>query len=310
MNVLIYLVFRGFKFISTLIPLKLVYFISDLFAFTLEHLIKYRYDVISGNLQKSFPDKHSEEINQIRHEFYKNFSDVMLESLKGYSLSSKALLKRYKCINPEIANEYFARGKSIIFAMSHYGNWEWGTQVASRYFKHQLISFYKPFSNKLIDNYINRSRLKHGMALQSIYKTKFIFRSNDGTPKAYFLLSDQSPGKRRQSYWLKFLNQDTACLHGLESYARLFDMPVIYIDVQRVKRGIYETRLEVICNNPTKTQPGEITALYMKKLEKIVQAHPHDWLWSHRRWKMKRNNQEQLSQKHLLVEQNVVHESI
>ncbi|HEX3006537.1 MAG TPA: acetyltransferase, partial [Bacteroidales bacterium] len=85
MNVLIYLVFRSFKFISTLIPLRVVYFISDLFAFTLEYLIKYRYDVISGNLQKSFPEKHSEEIIQIRHQFYKNFSDVMLESLKGYS---------------------------------------------------------------------------------------------------------------------------------------------------------------------------------------------------------------------------------
>lgn len=309
MNVLVYLVFRIFKFINSLIPLRIIYFFSDAFAFALEHIFRYRQKVITQNLEKSFPEKGVEEIKSIRHKFYRNFSDVMLETLKGYSISSRTLLKRYKCVNPEIANEYFSKGKNIIFAMSHYGNWEWGTQVASSYFKHQLISFYKPFSNKLVDDYINRNRLQHGMVLQSIYKTKFIFRSNE-VPKAYFLLSDQSPGRRRRSYWVKFLNQDTACLHGLENYARLFDLPVIYVNVNRTRRGFYEIGLEEICSTPANTKPGEITAIYMKKLESIIRAQPEYWLWSHRRWKMKKNNQNQHFQNQMLLKQNLVHESI
>jgi KDO2-lipid IV(A) lauroyltransferase len=174
--------------------------------------------------------------------------------------------------------------------MSHYANWEWGTQVASKFFLHRPVTFYKPLSNKYFDNYLRQRRMKQNMELYSVYKPKLLQRLDEEPPKAYFLVSDQSPGraKEKKAYWVKFLNQDTACLHGIESYAKLFDLPVFYADVQRIKRGHYTIELEEICMYPENTCRGEITAKYMKKLEDIILKKPDDWLWSHKRWKLKK----------------------
>lgn len=288
MNFLAYLSFRVFQGLVAILPFRVLYAFSDVFAFLMHHIVRYRYKVIEVNLRNAFPNKGSKEIKKIIHLYYRNLGDVFLESIKGYSVNTSEMLNRYYCLNPEVSNAFFAQGKDVIFAMSHYGNWEWGTQVAAVYFNHSVISFYKPLSNKYIDRFIFQNRNKHKMALESIYKTKFIFRSHSEKPKAYFLLSDQSPSNRKTAYWVNFLNQDTACLHGIESYARLFNIPVVYLDVQRIRRGFYTVELDLICANPQETVTGEITQKYMQKLEGIITQRPEGWLWSHRRWKMKK----------------------
>jgi KDO2-lipid IV(A) lauroyltransferase len=198
------------------------------------------------------------------------------------------LLKRYHCVNPELANHYFDKGQSIIIALSHYGNWEWGTQVASNVCKHNVVTFYKPISNKYIDSYIQKLRSHKKMGLLSIYETHRITQKNGEKPKAYFMVSDQCPGNSKKAHWMKFLNQETACFRGIESYARLFNIPVIYLDVQRQSRGYYTVEMQEICKTPSDFPKSGITEAYMKKLEKIIGQKTEYWLWSHRRWKMKK----------------------
>lgn len=280
-----YILFKSLYAFIGIIPLRLLYVLSDINAFLLQYIFRYRLNTVKKNLKNSFPDKTRKELNRITRKFYQNLCDVTLESIKGFSLPIEKLSERYKCLNPEVSNNYFDKRQSIIFALSHYANWEWGTQVAGSVFWHDSNTFYKPLSNKYIDTYIRKQREARGMTLCSIYQTKFIFRSEHSIPQAYFLVSDQSPNKANKVFWISFLNQDTACLQGVESYARMFNLPVIYLDMQRIKRGYYTVSLEVLCDNPRVTKPGEITELYMRKLEKIINQKPEDWLWSHRRWK-------------------------
>lgn len=291
MNKLTYLLLKGSAKLFALIPFRTLYAFSDFVAFVLRRLVKYRLKVIENNLKNAFPGKNAAEIAALIPGIYRNLSDMILETFKGYSTPTPVLLKRYYCLNPEISNRFFDKGRSVIFAMSHYGNWEWGTQVASRYFKHELHSFYKPLSNKTVDEFICQNRLHYGMSLESIYKTKFIFRGENHKPRAFFMLSDQIPIKLKNAHWVQFMNQDTPCLQGLEAYARMFDMPVIYLDVQRVRRGFYTIELDLLCESAKITKPGEITEIYMHKLESILKRKPENWLWSHRRWKRKRSVQ-------------------
>jgi len=283
-----YIFFRLLQVLVGIIPFRVLYAIADIFAFILQFVVRYRRETVLNNLRRSFPLKSNKELNQIMRKFYRHLCDILLESVKGYSFSVEELNKRYRCINPEVSNRYFEKGQSVIFALSHYANWEWGTQIAGNVFLHDTISFYKPLSNRYIDKYIRDQRESRGMLLCSIYQTKFIFRSEDRIPRAYFLVSDQSPSNKRNAYWTQFLNQDTACLRGVESYARMFDLPVIYLDIKRVERGYYTVFLDVLCDRPKDTLSGEITELYMKELEEIIVDKPEDWLWSHKRWKKKR----------------------
>jgi KDO2-lipid IV(A) lauroyltransferase len=243
---------------------------------------------VISNLKSAFPEKSNSEIELLSTKFYKNLADITLESFKGNSMSEKELLERYKVLNPEILDTYRLEKKSIIGIGSHYCNWEWGVLIFNKQFNFNTIGFYKPLSNKFTDRYILKTRAKRGMQLESIHRTKDVFDQNKDIPIMYIMVSDQSPSNIKKAVWVNFLNQDTACLHGPEFYARLFDYPVLFGDVQRVKRGYYNITLSIIETNSKNTSESEITNKFMKKLESIIVEKPENWIWSHKRWKHKR----------------------
>lgn len=287
MKYLEYVVFMVQKALIAAMPFRFLYAFSDVIAFLFRFVFRYRVNVVTRNLRRSFPEKNSAEIDRISWKFYRNLSDIMVESIKGYSISTSQLMRRYRFTNLEVADKYFNRGQDIILALSHYGNWEWGSQIAGLLFKHSLVAFYKPLANKFIDSYVEKNRAKRKISLISIDNARIPPRSEGSPPRAFLFISDQNTSSPK-AHWMTFLNQDTPCYRGMDVYARQYGMPVIYIDVQRVKRGYYDVYLEELIAEPGKSVPGEIVEIYMRKLESIVIKKPEDWLWSHRRWKRSR----------------------
>lgn len=104
-------------------------------------------------------------------------------------------------------------------------------------------------------------------------------------PKAVLVLSDQSPGDSRRSYWMEFLNQPTAVLFGAEMMANELDYAVVYFTTHQKKRGYYEMELELITDQAKTLSWGEITEKHARLLEKEILEKPQHWLWSHKRWK-------------------------
>lgn len=283
-----YLFFRLLVFLFSIVPFWLLYLYSDFLYFIFFHIFKYRKDVVYKNLKNSFPEKTEKEINEIAKGFYKNLSDITLESIKGLSMSKKALKKRYPVVNVDLLKDYFNKGQSVIGLAAHYTNWEWGVISFGFQFTHKSIGLYKPMSNKYIDAYVKKSRAAWGMNLVSIKDTHSTFEKKHEKPAIFFMISDQSPSNINKAKWVKFLDQETACLHGAEAYSKKYNLPVVFGDVQRIKRGYYQIELSLFEENPQNTKDGEITEHYMKKLEDIIKAKPENWLWSHKRWKHKK----------------------
>jgi KDO2-lipid IV(A) lauroyltransferase len=282
-----YYLFRGTVFMFSLISMPLLYLLSDGLFFLFFYIFKYRKQVVLENLQRSFPEKSAKEIRLISKNFYKHFCDILLEGIKGLSMCKKELVKRYRITNPELINHYYEKNQSIITLAAHYANWEWGVLCSSLQVKPKTIGLYLPLSNKLIDQYIKKSRAAWGMYLLSVKDTHKGFEENKRIPSVYILVTDQSPSNKEKSIWINFLNQPTAFLHGAEKYAQQTSYSVLYTDIQRIKRGYYTVEFSVLSEHPKDSKPGEITALFANKLEKIIRAKPEHWLWSHRRWKHK-----------------------
>jgi KDO2-lipid IV(A) lauroyltransferase len=152
-----------------------------------------------------------------------------------------------------------------------------------------LYALYTPLTNKPIDAYMRTNRKRWGTELVPSREVKKVFDNKDEKPATYFFGADQSPANPKGSHWMRFLNQDTACTKGPEFFARRYRLPVVYFDVQRIKRGYYTVSLEVLERNPANTVSGEITEKYMRKLEGLILKKPEDYLWSHRRWKHTRS---------------------
>lgn len=281
---------RIFVEIFRFVPFWLVYIISDIIRFILFDIFKYRKNVISRNLSLSFPEKSEKELKKISNEFYKNFTDILLEAIKGFTMSEKELLKRYKVLNAHVLDKYYDKGQSVISLAGHYTNWEWGIIIGKKT-KHLAGTIYKPLTNKYLNNYLKGKRERFGMKLISTKQTRRVF-SNIKEPVSVLLIADQipSPDTFRKAIWVNFLGQDTPCIHGPEAYSKKMNMPTVFYKYHRIKRGFYTLEIVELNDNPNDVEDGVITKLYMGMLEEVIRENPANWLWSHKRWKLKMEN--------------------
>ena len=289
MNRFYYYIFLFFLLLFKNTSFWFLYRVSDLLYLFLLYVLKYRKKVVISNLRESFPEKSDEEAQRITRAFYKHLCDISVEGVKTFSLRKKDILKRYILLNPELLEPCFKTKQSVIAVLGHFNNWEWGSLAAGIFFKHKPVGFYQPLSNPYIDNYIQTTRAKEGMVLESVSRTSQTFHRLKKTPYMFIMVADQSPMNLKLAYWIPFLHHDTAVLHGTEKHAVKNNYPVFFADVQKVKRGHYTATMELLEANPAKTQPGEITLKFMQRLEQQIRAKPEYWLWSHRRWKHSRD---------------------
>ncbi len=287
MNLFLAILLIIFVFVFGLIPFSALYIISDLIGFLLYHVIGYRKEVMIKNLSQTFPDLTKNELKRLVRLSYKNLADVTVEGIKGFTMTRKQVMKRHRILNPKILEPYFSIGKSIITTPNHYGNWEWGTLSPGLFFKnYTFVVFYKPLNNPYADRYLRKNRSRTGTKLTSIYETAKCFKDAKHNPTLFIMAADQSPSNARRAYWVQFLGRRTAFLHGPEKYARDYNLPVFFVDIQRIKRGYYTLELSLIADNSSDLKEGEITQRYASKLEEVIRKQPENWLWSHRRWKL------------------------
>jgi KDO2-lipid IV(A) lauroyltransferase len=271
----------------SLLPHSFLYIISDVLYLLIFRILSYRKMIVFENLKNSFPKRSKDDLKSIMSKFYHHLCDLIVESLKGFTISENELKKRLIVRNPELVNTYAENGQSIILVGAHYNNWEIVAQTLGIYSKHKCIGIYKPLSNKFLNKKIYESRSKFGMGLVSMKESKSSF-IDDGIPKAVIFGSDQNPSNPKKAYWLKFLNQDTGVLFGAEKYSKDNNWPVIYATINKIKRGFYEVVYSLVTNNPKDEPYGKITEDFTKLIENDIVNNPQYWLWSHKRWKHKR----------------------
>jgi KDO2-lipid IV(A) lauroyltransferase len=275
-----------FIFIVAIIPFSLIYLLSDVLAFFMEKVFHYRQEIVYENLNRSFPNKSEKEIKRIAHRFYVNLADLILETIKSSRMTRKEIEKRVVFRNQEIFDELYDARKNVFAALGHCGNWEWVGNKIATFLKHEGGAIYKPIHDQFFDDYMINLRQKYKGTLMIDYKKVFrTLLSLKDKLLTVFVLADQSPPRTEMHYFVEFLGQKTAFYEGMEKVARAFNYTVIYLDVQRVKRGYYEVDVKMICEESKETEQDFITLEYVRLLEKTIRHQPDNWLWSHRRWK-------------------------
>ena len=283
-----YLIFRLFVSLFSITPFWLFYMISDFVAFLLQKVVRYRVNIVQENLSLVYPNFDKKKRNILIKNIYKNLSDIMLESLKGFSLTETQLKARHKLMQPEPLDTAFKMNKSVMLVTGHYGNWEWGAFSPNYFINQTVIGFYKPLTNKYINKYALKRRAKSGTVLADINETAKYYEEYYDKNCLFLMAADQSPTKPKYAIWTDFLGIKTPCIHGIEKYVFQYDLAVLNCNIVRVKRGFYELHVEWI-TSPTDEpkEYGENTKIFMKKLEDAINKTPENWLWSHNRWKHK-----------------------
>jgi len=297
MSGFLYHVIYIFIYPLAILPFRILYCLSDCLFVIVYYLIRYRRKLTRRNLTNTFPEKSLKEIQAIEHAFYHHFCDYFFETIKILNISDARMKRHFVFKNEELIQYFLNEGKPVILMMGHYGNWEWVTSIALWIRSAENLEIgqiYRPLKNKAFDRFFIRLRTRFNTinyAKNSIYREIIRMRKSE---KIWLLgfISDQKPSRQNIHYWTKFLNQDTAVLTGAERIAQQTSSVVCFLDVKRIKRSFYEGKIKLITDNPSETQEFEITEKYARLMEKTILRDPACYLWTHNRWKYKKEDSE------------------
>ena len=277
--------------VHALLPMRVLYILSDLLYVLIYKVLKYRLRIVRRNMKASFPEKTEAELQNLEREFYHHFSDYIVETIKLAHISLEELQRRAFLRNPELVDKLMDEGHTcFILLMGHYGNWEWFSGSSSRFENSRIYQIYRPLNNKAFDRLFINLRthfgsfgIKKNDTIRDIMQLK-----KDGTRSVVIFLADQTPSKANLHYWTTFLNQETSILNGPERIARKLNLPVIFLDTKKVKRGYYTVDMKLITSTPKEMPENQITEAYARLMETCILRDPAYWLWTHKRWKHKR----------------------
>ena len=288
MHLIIFILVYPVIWLLSSLPMALLYLLSDGLYLLFFYVIGYRKRVVLDNLTLAFPEKEERELLEIRKKFYRHFTDLVVESVKAFTMSKAFVSKRYAFNNPEVVNDLHKKGRSIAFVGAHQANWEWSCSMPMVV---DVLCFgaYTRMGNKYFDRVIKKSRSKFGFVGYETTKTVQAIKSNfdNGVQGLYLLLSDQSPQIHKTHYWREFMGVKVPIHTGAEMLAKKFDMAVVNYSIKKIKRGRYKADLEIITETPQQFKNYEITDQYLAIVERNIREQPEYYLWSHKRFKHK-----------------------
>jgi KDO2-lipid IV(A) lauroyltransferase len=278
-------------YLLALLPFRALYVLSDMLCVVVYRVVKYRRKVVRKNLKNAFPEKTEKSLLAIEKKFYHQLCDCFVETIKTLRLTGEEARRRMKFENPEVINRLTADGRSCIMSLGHYGNWEWVPLVVVYFSPGVEQGFiYKQLHSAAFNRLFLKMRTRfRSMPIEMLSAFRQMIRfQNEGRTLVTGFLSDQRPSPRQEHYWTTFLNQPTPVQTGMEKIARRLGTSVVYLDIQKVKRGYYTGKIFVISPDASETPEFVITERYIRKLEETVLREPACYLWSHNRWKFRK----------------------
>ena len=277
--------------LHALLPLKVLYILSDILFFPMFYIVRYRRKLVHQNMKDSFPEKSEKEIRRMEKAFYHHFCDYIVETIKLLHISDKETRKRVKFYNTEALQDIVDNGGSCLMLLGHYGNWEFVPSVTLWMRKESVIfaQIYRPLKNKWFDRFFLKLRGRYHsecIAKQDTLRSILRYKSS-GKPSITGFMADQTPSPANIHHWVYFLNHDTPVFTGVEKIAHKVGFSVFYFDVEKIKRGYYSVTIREITKNPKETEEFEITDKYIRMMETTILRAPEYWLWTHNRWKHK-----------------------
>jgi len=275
------------KFFSRL-PMRALYAFAGFLYFLAYYVARHRQHVIGEQLTKVFPAMREAERDAIHRRFLRNFCDVMVEVLKSASMSPEQMSSHIRILNLKAARDFLDAGQSVMLVTSHLCNWEWLLQGVTLQLGYPVDAAYKPLRDAWAERLMRKVRSRFGARLVPAKELLADLLKRRAIVRAVAINADQAPVSTDKRYWTQFLGQETAFYVGAEQIARAIRLPMLYLVMRRVRRGHYEVELKPLWDGRETLPANAITERYARACERDVFNHPADWLWSYRRWRLKK----------------------
>lgn len=254
----------------------------------------YRRSVLFSNIDQVYGDSLSDrQKKHLAQAFYSHAAMSIKEMISLRFISQEKLRSRVDVKGHEHMLNVVANGKGVLVLTGHFGNWEFaplGGILNFKQFHGQFHFIRRMLVNKTIERLLFRRYYRAG--LNVIPNKNAMSAVNDALDKNHaviFVMDQHAFLSTREGIAVEFFGKKAGTYRSLATIARHTGLPVVPAAGYRLPDGRhvleffepipwqdYDTNQESIYRN---------TLAYNQAIERIILAHPEQWMWLHKRWK-------------------------
>jgi len=239
--------------------------------------------IIEKNISFAFPNHDNQSKKKIANKMWKSYGKILAEYMfikKFREIESEKFLN---IKGQEILSEIKNSNEPVIFVSGHFDNFELmamhieksGIDVAAIY-RPLNNNFLNPLMENIRKKYICRKQIKKGVS-----GTKEILKHfKSGTSIA--LMIDQRVSQGIKSL---FFGQEALTTTIPAQFVKKFNCKIIPIFIERKNNEKFNLEIMSPINFNNDQTIEDITLKLNQILEKMIIRNPHQWIWSHNRWK-------------------------
>jgi KDO2-lipid IV(A) lauroyltransferase len=181
------------------------------------------------------------------------------------------------------AQAVLQRGKGLVFATLHYGDWEL-LGLAAPFLGMSLTIVQEAMRNRPLQDLFSRLRgvTGHRVIPQEFAATKLFRAIREGGGTA--LLIDLGSTWRGGGTWLEFFGLRAFSSPTFAALALRTGAPVLFAYAKPLPDG----RVRLVYGPEVECRPGEdaqtLSQRALKLCEELIRQQPEPWLWSYKRW--------------------------
>ena len=284
-----YIGVRAFVSVIRLLPLNICMLVGKSLAYAIYLIDRKHRKVADKNLRNAYGEDLSDfQIKKIIRRNYLHFASVGIDFIKMPQIvNQNNWQKHFEVEGLEFVRKARKEGKGIIFVAGHTGNWE-VLGCAFEFFFQPVHSIAKHMKNPFVDRFLTSHR-KYGNQ-EIIFKEKAaremikVLKNNE----CLGILVDQNA--RKNSIFVDFFGQKAATTRVVATLSLKTGAPIIMVFLRRSDRRY---RFKISLSKPVQIEKTgdlekdilSLTQRYTTIIESRIRAHPHEWIWIHRRWK-------------------------
>jgi len=258
------------------------------------YVLPLRRPVVLENLRRVFAGSVSElEIRRLAQAYYAHYVRFLVEFLRMPFMSAERRLKWIRVENKESPIRAHTQGKGALVLTGHFGNWEVATVAGIRQFPQYRNLFYfvrRPLRPQWLNDFITWRFKRSGLG--SLSKRGSLDQIIELLGKGAIIVNifDQH-ARKGEGVVVDFLGQPASTFKSLALLAMETGAPVIPSSSWREPDGTHVLRFEEPLPLIECEDVGEAirrnTRAYNAALERMLLRHPEQWIWMHKRWKVK-----------------------
>ncbi len=181
-------------------------------------------------------------------------------------------------------------GKGVLVFTAHLGNWELMALALTLKFKENSHLLVRPLDFEPVDRVLSQLRKRTGNILLDKIRSARSIGKLLQKKETVSILMDQN-ASWYDGVYVPFFGL-TACTHkGLALFANRYDAAVLPVFNIRLPDGRYKIMIdapvELVRTEDISRDIVANTAQFNRIIEKHIRMAPDNWLWVHRRWRLK-----------------------